>query len=95
MVFMHRMHGYETIMINCNPETVSADFDTADKLILNRYSGFIYDILRHTRKPELWCNWWTNSPKTWKSYRYGVDYRNQLMLDLARPYSFSLNCPRN
>ena len=24
--------GYETIMINCNPETVSTDFDTADKL---------------------------------------------------------------
>ena len=24
---------YETIMINCNPETVSTDFDTADKLI--------------------------------------------------------------
>ncbi len=23
--------GYETIMINCNPETVSTDFDTADK----------------------------------------------------------------
>jgi carbamoyl-phosphate synthase large subunit len=25
--------GYETIMINCNPETVSTDFDTADKLV--------------------------------------------------------------
>ena len=24
--------GYETIMINCNPETVSTDFDIADKL---------------------------------------------------------------
>src|SRR5690606_31769262 len=24
--------GYETIMINCNPETVSTDFDVADKL---------------------------------------------------------------
>lgn len=24
--------GYETIMVNCNPETVSTDFDTADKL---------------------------------------------------------------
>ena len=24
--------GYKTIMINCNPETVSTDFDTADKL---------------------------------------------------------------
>jgi len=24
--------GYEAIMINCNPETVSTDFDIADKL---------------------------------------------------------------
>ena len=24
--------GYETIMVNCNPETVSTDFDTSDKL---------------------------------------------------------------
>jgi carbamoyl-phosphate synthase large subunit len=24
--------GYETIMVNCNPETVSTDFDTSDRL---------------------------------------------------------------
>ena len=24
--------GYEAIMVNCNPETVSTDFDIADKL---------------------------------------------------------------
>jgi len=27
-----REEGYETIMINCNPETVSTDYDTTDKL---------------------------------------------------------------
>ena len=27
-----RAHGYETIMVNCNPETVSTDYDTSDKL---------------------------------------------------------------
>jgi len=27
-----REQGYETIMINCNPETVSTDYDTSDKL---------------------------------------------------------------
>ncbi len=27
-----REDGYETIMVNCNPETVSTDFDTADRL---------------------------------------------------------------
>ncbi|NJP05254.1 MAG: carbamoyl-phosphate synthase large subunit [Chloroflexaceae bacterium] len=31
-VFGLRKLGYETIMINCNPETVSTDYDTADKL---------------------------------------------------------------
>ena len=24
--------GYETIIVNCNPETVSTDYDTSDKL---------------------------------------------------------------
>ena len=27
-----RERGYETIMVNCNPETVSTDFDTSDRL---------------------------------------------------------------
>src|SRR6478735_4133583 len=27
-----REDGYETIMINCNPETVSTDYDTSDRL---------------------------------------------------------------
>ena len=26
--------GYETIMVNCNPETVSTDFDTGDRPVL-------------------------------------------------------------
>ncbi|MEL4307503.1 carbamoyl-phosphate synthase large subunit [Joostella sp. CR20] len=44
--------GYETIMINCNPETVSTDFDTADKLYFEPvYWEHIYDIIRH-ENPE-------------------------------------------
>jgi carbamoyl-phosphate synthase large subunit len=31
-VYALRDAGYETIMINCNPETVSTDYDTADRL---------------------------------------------------------------
>src|SRR3546814_20792594 len=27
-----REDGYETIMVNCNPETVSTDYDTSDRL---------------------------------------------------------------
>ena len=44
--------GYETIMINCNPETVSTDFDTADKLYFEPvFWEHIYDIIRH-EKPD-------------------------------------------
>jgi carbamoyl-phosphate synthase large subunit len=43
---------YETIMINCNPETVSTDFDTADKLYFEPvFWEHIYDIILH-EKPE-------------------------------------------
>jgi carbamoyl-phosphate synthase large subunit len=31
-VYALREAGYETIMVNCNPETVSTDYDTADRL---------------------------------------------------------------
>ena len=44
--------GYETIMINCNPETVSTDFDVADKLYFEPvFWEHIYDIIQH-EKPE-------------------------------------------
>jgi len=44
--------GFETIMINCNPETVSTDFDTADKLYFEPvFWEHIYDIIQH-EKPE-------------------------------------------
>ncbi|RRO20134.1 carbamoyl-phosphate synthase large subunit [Flavobacteriaceae bacterium 14752] len=44
--------GYETIMINCNPETVSTDFDTADKLYFEPvFWEHIYDIIQH-EQPE-------------------------------------------
>ena len=44
--------GYETILINCNPETVSTDFDISDKLYFEPvFWEHIYDIIRH-EKPE-------------------------------------------
>jgi len=44
--------GYETVMINCNPETVSTDFDTADKLYFEPvFWEHIFDIIQH-EKPE-------------------------------------------
>ena len=44
--------GYETIMINCNPETVSTDFDIADKLYFEPvFWEHIYEVILH-EKPE-------------------------------------------
>ncbi|MDZ7806017.1 MAG: carbamoyl-phosphate synthase large subunit [Gracilimonas sp.] len=44
--------GYEAIMVNCNPETVSTDFDIADKLYFEPvYWERVLDIIDH-EKPE-------------------------------------------
>ncbi|MCB0761003.1 MAG: carbamoyl-phosphate synthase large subunit [Flavobacteriales bacterium] len=51
-VLAARECGYETIMINCNPETVSTDFDTADKLYFEPvFWEHIFDIIQH-EQPE-------------------------------------------
>ncbi|MDW3648334.1 MAG: carbamoyl-phosphate synthase large subunit [Bacteroidia bacterium] len=44
--------GYETIMINCNPETVSTDFNIADKLYFEPvFWEHVFEIIEH-EKPE-------------------------------------------
>ena len=47
-----REEGYETIMVNCNPETVSTDFDTSDRLYFEPIT--VEDVLAITdiEKPE-------------------------------------------
>lgn len=51
-VLAARECGYETIMINCNPETVSTDFDISDKLYFEPvFWEHIYDIIQ-LEKPE-------------------------------------------
>jgi len=44
--------GYETIMVNCNPETVSTDYDTSDRLYFEPLT--LEDVLEicHIEKPE-------------------------------------------
>ncbi len=44
--------GFETIMVNCNPETVSTDYDTADRLYFEPLT--IEDVLNiiETENPE-------------------------------------------
>lgn len=50
--FALREMGYETIMINCNPETVSTDYDTSDKLYFEPLT--LEDVLSiyNSEKPE-------------------------------------------
>ena len=50
--FTLRDEGYETIMVNCNPETVSTDYDTSDKLYFEPLT--VEDVLSiyDKEKPE-------------------------------------------
>jgi len=46
-----REHGFETIMVNCNPETVSTDYDTSDRLYFEPLT--LEDVLEivHVEQP--------------------------------------------
>lgn len=50
--FALREEGFESIMVNCNPETVSTDFDTSDRLYFEPLT--VEDVLSiyHKEKPE-------------------------------------------
>ena len=61
--------GYETIMVNCNPETVSTDFDTSDRLYFEPLT--LEDVLEIVAKEQ---------PKG-----VIVQYGGQTPLKLARP----------
>jgi carbamoyl-phosphate synthase large subunit len=82
-------------MINCNPETVSTDFDTADKLYFEP-AGNISMILstRETRRGNCTA-WWTNGFKiSRKLSKYGIKIIGTSFdaLDLAEDRGVSLNC---
>ncbi|RMD83145.1 MAG: carbamoyl-phosphate synthase large subunit, partial [Candidatus Dadabacteria bacterium] len=49
-VFGLREAGYETIMVNCNPETVSTDYDTADRLYFEPLT--LEDVLAIVRREQ-------------------------------------------
>ncbi len=80
--------GYETIMINCNPETVSTDFDVADKLYFEPvFWEYIYDIIL-LEKPEgviVQLGGQTALKLAEKLERYGIKIigTNYASLDLA------------
>jgi carbamoyl-phosphate synthase large subunit len=64
-----REDGYETIMVNCNPETVSTDFDTSDRLYFEPLT--LEDVLEIVRKEQ--------------PHGVIVQYGGQTPLKLARP----------
>lgn len=45
-----RAAGYETLMMNCNPETVSTDYDTADRLLFEPLT--VEDVLEIVRREK-------------------------------------------
>jgi len=64
-----REDGYETIMVNCNPETVSTDYDTSDRLYFEPLT--LEDVLEIVHR---------ENPKG-----VIVQYGGQTPLNLARP----------
>ena len=61
--------GFETIMVNCNPETVSTDYDISDRLYFE--SVTLEDVLEIVYKENpFWCDcsvWGTNTTQTFQS----------------------------
>ena len=66
--FALRAHGFETIMVNCNPETVSTDYDTSDRLYFEPLT--LEDVLEVVDKE--------------KPFGVIVQYGGQTPLKLAR-----------
>ena len=70
-----KIAGFETIMINCNPETVSTDYDTSDRLYFEPLKEeYIYNIIKkEQQKGNLsgnYCSVWrTNSNKACKIFK--------------------------
>lgn len=79
--FALREMGYETIMINCNPETVSTDYDTADRLYFEPLTlEDVLNVWEHESgiaMPELTPNFHRRTPVL-------VQFGGQTPLNLAR-----------
>ena len=62
--------GYEAIMVNCNPETVSTDFDMADKLYFEPvYWEHLWEIIEHEKPEGVDCAiGWSNGTETCETF---------------------------
>ena len=53
LVFALKEAKYETIMINCNPETVSTDYDTSDRLYFEPLiDEYVFNIIKRERNQK-------------------------------------------
>ena len=61
--------GFETIIVNCNPETVSTDYDTSDKLYFEPLTAEdVLSILRERKAFRSYCPiWWSDAFEFGKS----------------------------
>ena len=62
--------GYETVMLNCNPETVSTDYDTSDRLFFEPlFAEDVLAVCRVSRNGPPWvvvsssASWWHSAVK--------------------------------
>ena len=62
-VWALKEEGYETIIANNNPETVSTDFDTSDKLYFEPLTPEDVENIVETEKPDRSNStvWWSDS----------------------------------
>ena len=92
-----REDGYETIMVNCNPETVSTDYDTSDRLYFEPLT--LEDVLEivHVEKAD----WRDRTVRRSDAIEAGAsagsqwrtDYRHQPdMIDALKTASVSRSC---
>ncbi|MBI2196036.1 carbamoyl-phosphate synthase (glutamine-hydrolyzing) large subunit [Candidatus Daviesbacteria bacterium] len=85
-----RSRGLETIIINCNPETVSTDFDSADKLYFEQLTfervSDIYEIEVQSAKFKVqsWKNSTLNTKHSALVLGFGGQVPNNLAMDCFR-----------
>ena len=94
-----REDGYETIMVNCNPETVSTDYDTSDRLYFEPVT--LEDVLEiiDVEKPEaslfsMAAKHRLNSLAPWKPTVSTLSVRLRIPLTLPKTVNASSTCCR-
>ena len=79
-----REAGFETIMVNCNPETVSTDYDTADRLFFEPLTvENVGEIIRREKEKGAGYRryravWWADTAQ----YRHALEKMGAPIIEL-------------